>query len=76
MLKCIRTNIMNIVYDKNIDSKILSENNILFIYCNECNECNIYSICDYDIHQLFMNKLNISYKKIMLNLNIYGRTTE
>ena len=34
LFKCIRKNIMNILYDK-----ILSENNILVVYFNECNEC-------------------------------------
>ena len=40
--------------------KILSANNILFIYCNECS---VFSISDYDIHLLFTNQIKYLQRK-------------
>ena len=78
LLQCFRTNIMNILYDKNIYSnfcKILFENNILFVYCNECIECSVYSISDYVVNLLFLNQIKYLLRKdnVEFKIDVEGR---
>ena len=55
--------------------KILSENNILFVYCNECIECSVYSISDYVINVLFLNQIKYLLRKdnVEFKIDMEGR---